>query len=358
MLSSQPGEYTSSVSFERENQEMSTADGDQADEVMPGEFATGAPQGPRRNRFKTIFWGQNGMRAGWRVLIFCVATVLIGFLIGWVANRIPVVHDALRAGQGQTMTPGGLLLQEGLLVLAALLAALLMTLIEKRSLRDYGLGGGRIPERMAEGAVWGFCMMTALALLIAALGGFSFGTLALHGSEIFRNGALYGAGFLLVGFFEEFTFRGYMQATLTGGMGFWPAALLLSAIFGAGHLSNPGEAWVGALMAGLFGVLASFTLMRTGSIWLAIGMHAAFDFSETFFYSVADSGFLAQGHLLNSSFHGPRWLTGGSVGPEGSVIAFVVLVATWLAFHLVHPPQSSSRTGTQSARNSRIRLGQ
>jgi membrane protease YdiL (CAAX protease family) len=314
---------------------MSTAGSDQPHEMTPGDFTSGVPQGPEKNWVKFVFLGQRGMRSGWRVLIFCVATVAIGFGIGWVANRIPAVHDALQAGQGQTMTPLGLLLQEGLILLAALLAALLMTFIEKRSFRDYNLGG-RILPRMAEGAVWGFCMMSGLALLIAAFGGFSFGTLALSGGEIVRNGALYGAGFLLVGFFEEFTFRGYLQATLTEGMGFWPAAILLSAIFGGSHLSNPGEAWVGALMAGSFGVLAAFTLLRTGSIWLAIGMHAAFDFSETFIYSVADSGFKAQGQLLNSSFHGARWLTGGSVGPEGSVMAFVVLVATWLAFSMVH----------------------
>jgi hypothetical protein len=43
------------------------------------------------------------------------------------------------------------------------------------------------------------------------------------------------------------------------------------------------------------------------------------------------------GHLLNSSFHGPAWLTGGSVGPEGSVLVFVVIVAMWVLFDRIYP---------------------
>jgi hypothetical protein len=85
-------------------------------------------------------------------------------------------------------------------------------------------------------------------------------------------------------------------------------------------------------------VLAAFTLWRTGSIWFAIGTHAAFDGGgETYLYSVADSGFAAQGHLLRSSFHGPTWLTGGTVGPEGSVLAILALASGGVAVHFLFP---------------------
>jgi membrane protease YdiL (CAAX protease family) len=61
-------------------------------------------------------------------------------------------------------------------------------------------------------------------------------------------------------------------------MGFWQAALLLSGLFGAIPLSNPGEGW-GGLSVFAFGIFACFTLRRTGSIWFIIGFHAASDFS-------------------------------------------------------------------------------
>ncbi len=77
--------------------------------------------------------------------------------------------------------------------------------------------------------------------------------------------AVFWAGFfLIVGFYEEFFTRGYTQFTLTDGVGFWPAAILLSLGFGALHLENPGESWVGILGAIVIGFFFCLTLRRTG----------------------------------------------------------------------------------------------
>jgi uncharacterized protein len=144
--------------------------------------------------------------------------------------------------------------------------------------------------------------------------------------------------FLCVGLFEEFLFRGYAQFTLATGIGFWPAATALSAVFGSTHLFNRGEDKIGALSVFVIGMFFCLTLRRTGNLWFAVGMHAAFDWCETFLFSVPDSGLVAPGHLLNSSFHGPAWLTGGTVGPEGSVMAFVVVGIAAAIFAVVYPP--------------------
>src|SRR5205823_4346240 len=95
-----------------------------------------------------------------------------------------------------------------------------------------------------------------------------------------------------VGLSEEFLFRGYTQYTLARGMGFWPAALCLSLVFGAAHLRNPGEGIVGAANVAVTGLVFAFALRRTGNLWLAVGWQGTFDFGETFVYSVADSGFV------------------------------------------------------------------
>jgi len=88
--------------------------------------------------------------------------------------------------------------------------------------------------------------ISVLVGLIAAFGGYSFGDVALHGKELLRWGILWAVFFVFVGLFEEFTFRGYTQYTLAESIGFWPAAIVLSCSFGAVHLGNPGEGWVGA----------------------------------------------------------------------------------------------------------------
>jgi hypothetical protein len=175
--------------------------------------------------------------------------------------------------------------------------------------------------------------------LIAAVGAYSFGPLALAGSAIFRNAVLWLIGFFLVGVFEEFAFRGYMQYTLGSGIGFWPAAAILSALFAAVHLNNPGEGIVGALSVVVIAIFFCLTLRRTGNLWFAIGLHCSFDWGETFVYSVPNSGTTTAGALSHSSLHGARWITGGAVGPEGSIFCFLCVALLFLLFHLKYPPK-------------------
>jgi hypothetical protein len=176
---------------------------------------------------------------------------------------------------------------------------------------------------------------------IYALHGYSFGGLALSGMALVKYATAWALAFVLVGIFEEFGFRGYALFTLGDGIGFWPSAVVMSALFGAAHLGNPREDWVGALSVVLFGLFACLTLRRTGSLWFAIGFHAAADYAETFIFSVPDSGMLPIGHLLNSSFHGPRWLTGGTVGPEASVVEIGVYVVALFLFAVMYPAKAA-----------------
>ena len=94
----------------------------------------------------------------------------------------------------------------------------------------------------------------------------------------------------------------------------------------------------GLLAAAWIGMFFCLTLWRTGTLWFAVGFHAAWDWGETFFYSVPDSGMVSPGHLLSSSLRGPQWLSGGSVGPEGSVLCFVVIALVWISFDRKYRP--------------------
>ena len=301
------------------------------------------PPEPAPSGFRAIFIGPNGIRAGWRLLMFLGIFFVITLAIQRVLRFFPALVALVRAQGTGLLNPLGVIVGEGSVALGLLLSTLVMTMIERRSFADYGLPSREaFGKRFCQGAAWGLGTVTLMMGLIAAFGGFSLGTLAARGTDIFKYALLWALAFLVVGFFEEFSFRGYLQSTLGSGIGFWPAALILSIVFGAIHLGNKGEAWVGALGAGSFGLLATFTLRRTGSIWFAIGEHMAFDWGETFLYSVPDSGLLARGKLLNSSIHGPRWLSGGSIGPEGSVMAFVTLLIVAALFNYFYPAKKTS----------------
>jgi len=296
------------------------------------------------DRIARLFAGPQGIRAGWRWLIFVGITLACGglLILAAVVTHLLRLHAAQPAAQ--SFTASLLLIQEGIFVVSLFVAATVMSKIERRPMAQYGLPAREaFGRRFWSGALWGIVAISAAMLLIAALHGFSFGSVALVGLPALAGYALLWAlVFLLTGFSEEFLFRGYSQFTLSSGMGFWPAAIFLSLLFGAGHLSNAGEAWPGALSAAYIAFFLCFTLRRTGNIWFAVGLHAAWDYGETFVYGVPDSGIVAPGHFLNSSLHGPRWLTGGKVGPEASVACFVVISLMFLVFHFVYPAKEKA----------------
>ena len=135
-------------------------------------------------------------------------------------------------------------------------------------------------------------------LALRVLGAFEFGSLSLHGARIWKFAAYYAVFFLFTRFFEDFLMRGYSQWVLSQGMHFWPAAALLSCAFGDIHVSNPGESQTGLVAAGLIGFFLCLTLRRTGDLWWAVGFHMAWDWGESYLYSVPDSGAVLPGHLL------------------------------------------------------------
>jgi membrane protease YdiL (CAAX protease family) len=291
------------------------------------------PPQTRRFLLESIFLGPNGVRAGWRAALF-VAMFL--FLVSFGGSALRLLHLSALVQPGP-LTPSVLGAQEGLAALCAIAAALIMSRLEGRRFGDYGMPLTQaFGKNFWLGAVWGTAAISALMLVIRALGGYSFGMVDLSPSAVVRYALEWAAVFFLVGIYEEFFFRGYLQFTLSSGMGFWPGALLLSLAFGAVHLRNPGEGPVGALSVFVIGMFLCFTLRRTGTLWIAIGMHAAYDFGETYVYSVPDSGIVMPGHLLASSFHGPTWLTGGTVGPEGSVFDFVIMAIVFVVFDRVY----------------------
>jgi uncharacterized protein len=299
---------------------------------------------------KKVFWGPDGIRAGWRLLIYLPLTYAFFEATFSLLNHIPLTARILSAHVRGVMTPPFSLVIDIPILLAFPLSALIMSKIERRSFGEYGLPlTGAFGKLFWQGVVWGLVTQSVVMVAIYALGGFSFGTFALSSFAVIKYGALWALGFLFVGLAEEFGWRGYAQFTLSTGIGFWPSAIVLSALFGAGYLDNLGESWPGILEVFVFALLCCFTLRRTGNLWFAVGMHAAWDFAEQFLYSVPNSGLRATETLLNSTVHGPRWLTGGAVGPEGSVFAFILMGLSFFLFGRLYPAKNTGAASPSAA---------
>ena len=291
-----------------------------------------------------LFLGPYGIRSPWRVMAAVALFKAFTFVLSTVLVSSPSVYAWLRsAPPGGLLTPGLLLFGEGTRTAAALLVGLAMARLEDRTFSDYRIPWGEaLGKQFWQGVPLGLGMLALLMSSLHLFRAVSFVYQGLEPSTVLRNGALYGIGYVLVAFFEEASFRGYMQSTLETEFGFWPSAAVLSILFGAIHLQNPGESHFGVAMAGCFGLLVAFSVVRTGSIWFAVGLHAAWDWAQSFLYGVPNSGVVAQGHMWNCSVHGPNWLTGGSAGPEGSLLVLPVLLLLALAIHLLFPARRSN----------------
>jgi membrane protease YdiL (CAAX protease family) len=272
-----------------------------------------------------------GLRAGWRLLIFFALVALLSGAAYLLQKT--VVHNF-----GTDFSATNVILSETFTFGIVLIATAIMGKFEHRRFADYGLPPRKaLGKQFWAGALWGFVMLSFIVAMMAATRAYSPGGLALSPLGVAKFGLLWALGFLLVGLFEEFTFRGYMQFTLTTGLGFWPAAAITCLIFAGLHLGNPGENWIGAVEIVLIALFLCLALRRTGNLWFAIGWHMAFDWGESFFYSTPNSGLRATGHMLNASLMGSKWFSGGSVGPEASVFDLVVTIAGILLLARIYP---------------------
>jgi membrane protease YdiL (CAAX protease family) len=215
---------------------------------------------------------------------------------------------------------------------------------ERRPLGSYGIGGSRLGDFLP-GALWGLVSLSLLVFVLHALHLLYFDARLLFGSAILLYGLKWLFAFLFVGFAEEYMLRGYLQFTLTRGLfglaerisperaravAFWIAAAIMSLLFGAMHLGNGGENALGIVQVVLVGLVFSYALWHTGSLWWAIGFHMAWDWAQSFLYGVPDSGNISVGRLYQTHVAGRTLLSGGVDGPEGSLLCVPIILLVFL----------------------------
>jgi membrane protease YdiL (CAAX protease family) len=139
---------------------------------------------------------------------------------------------------------------------------------------------------------------------------------------------------LASGFFEEILFRGVLFRMIEESLGSWAALGISALIFGGLHLLNENATLQGAMAVMLeAGIMLAGAYMFTRRLWLPIGIHIAWNFTQAGIFGIAVSGNEPMPGLLKSVLSGPTWLTGGEFGAEASVIA-VLLGAVLGAFFI------------------------
>ena|SRR5208337_2044178 len=287
-----------------------------------------------------IFFGKDGLRAGWSLLIFIALCAVIIFCVSAIGHKLhPAAPKAAKTVSEISATR--LFSTDSISFLVVLLVTWIMSKIERRPISVYGVGGRRKVPNFFAGLAWGVTCLSVLVFVLLKAGLLVTDSRLLFGSDILRFGAIWLLSFLPVALFEEYLNRGYLQYTLTRGLsgfyqwafkirhsaalGFWTSAAIVSILFGLGHSHNPGESPIGLLSASLASLVFCLSLWRTGSLWWAIGFHATWDWAQSFLYGVADSGIMVQHHLLATHPVGKPILSGGATGPEGSIFAVAIL---------------------------------
>lgn len=174
-------------------------------------------------------------------------------------------------------------------------------------------------RELGGGLALGFLLFSAMAGVVMLLGGLRIEGLRGAG----QIWAMLAMG-LTSAVVEEVLFRGVLFRQVEAMLGSWAALAITSALFGAAHLGNPGSSPFAAFAIAVeAGILLGAAYLLTRRLWLAMGIHAAWNFTQGWVFSIPVSGGKAPLGLLITSREGPEWLTGGAFGLEASAVAMV-----------------------------------
>ncbi len=243
-----------------------------------------------------------------RIVMFFIAMFVTGFIVGAVLHATGLLGKSVAQGANGW----GQLLVRAVPTLVAYL--LLVLLVERRRPSEMTLR--KLPLQAATGLAVGVVLLGVVIGIIGLAGSY-------HVSG--TNGDVAWLPMILMvglgaGISEEIVFRGVLLRIVEEGLGSWFALLLSALLFGLVHLGNPNATlWSAIAIAIEAGILLGTAYMATRSLWLCMGLHAAWNIMEGPVFGTPVSGIASHG-WLQSSLSGPDWISGGSFGPEASVV--------------------------------------
>lgn len=286
-----------------------------------------------------MFKNRNGqVRSGW-ILVLAGIVYLIGQsifmfpgLFAWFAVE---KGDVLELSESEILTkieafPWIALLTNGGGVVGAILVTwLLWKLVFKKPLKDMGFrhfGGD-----FFFGLVLGAISITVIFMVLLASGQVTLENGLLH--PVFSMYTLtYLLLYILVGFSEEMFFRGLVVSTLESrGNGIFIVYLVSSLIFGLAHGANPNASVLGIINIFLVGLLFTYMYLVTKRLWLSIGYHITWNYFQGNIFGFPVSGTNPHGIYRVSVDDNTSFLTGGSFGLEGGLMATVLIVIGFIA---------------------------
>jgi membrane protease YdiL (CAAX protease family) len=276
------------------------------------------------NRLKSIFLNsnENRLRAGWRISIFIVFYILLSRVLSKVSLNI--FDHANKTTWNWWVARGFVVILAGTLVVW-----LVRKYIDKKTFISLGLRLDSLAIKdFFVGLVISSLMIGTIFVVFLISGFLEIAEIGWNSNGIFAAFEIllwfFGIG-LAVGWSEELAFRGYLLQNMKDGTGMFWAVLLSCILYGLLHMSNPGSTLVSGVIIAVFGFLRIFGWLRTGQLWLSMGMHAGWDFFQGPILGFTISGMNTES-LIKHTVSGPGWFTGGSFGPEAGIVVLPVII--------------------------------
>jgi membrane protease YdiL (CAAX protease family) len=209
----------------------------------------------------------------------------------------------------------------GLILLAFAFYAAFVRLVERRPVSK--LAPGPLLKELGTGLLIGSLLYAGCVGILMALGIFRIEGLNLLAVMVPAIPWALSSGFL-----EELIFRGALFRIVEEWLGSWISLAVSSFVFGFLHLTNPDATLTGAIFITVeAGILLAAAYMLTRRLWMSIGFHAAWNYTQSAVFSSEVSGSAASTGLIRPIIEGPDLLTGGKFGIEASLTAFVLCTA-------------------------------
>ena len=269
---------------------------------------------------------QSRLRAGWRLLIAIFLTGMFFNLVDWVRSALSLTG------------PTSLIISRCIDVFVVT-SALYITrrFVDKRSFASLGLNFNKQAGiDFLMGIAIAFALMLAVYGIEYSLGWLRFESFAWQTESktiVISQTLGYFVAYMLTAWHEELVYRGYILQTLASGLNLTWAILISSVYFGIEHLSNPNSSWMAALGIFFIALLFIYGFVRTGQLWLPIGLHIGWNFFQSSVFGFPVSGLERPG-LLDITVSSPELWTGGKFGPEAGIIILPICVLGAVLVHI------------------------
>lgn len=268
------------------------------------------------------------LRSGWRLLALLPILVLSIIFFGFFFMGLSLFNHLGGGTSWMSTLQGQSLVSMASVTLAVYVAR---RVLDHRSFVSLGLERKRVGADLLVGILIAAAMMGLIFLAEWALGWLHVEGFNWQGNpDFWLNFIVFLLAFVLVGWSEELLFRGYLLQNLADGLKM-PLAVFLSAlIFGLAHLPNANSSWVAVVGIFAAGYFLAYAYLRTGQLWLAIGIHIGWNIFEGPVFSFPVSG-LDTVRMINHHVSGPLLATGGAFGPEAGLVLLPALaLGAWL----------------------------